>query len=133
MNAPDAAVEERHRIEAAQRDPRPFAALYEAHFERVYAYAVRRVRDRHEAEDVTAESSVRRWPTWAASSGGVFPSRPGCSVSRRTRSPTARSALARERANPGRRLEPEPAPERIEEHAGLYRAVRRSFPPTSAV
>ena len=42
-------------IEAAQQDPARFADLYEVNFERVYAYAVRRVRDRAEAEDVTAE------------------------------------------------------------------------------
>ena len=42
-------------IEAAQKDPGRFAELYEANFERNYAFIVRRVQDRHEAEDVTAE------------------------------------------------------------------------------
>lgn len=42
-------------IEAAQADPRRFAELYERHFERVYAFVVRRARDRAEAEDLTAE------------------------------------------------------------------------------
>jgi len=42
-------------IEAAQKDPGRFAELYEANFERIYAFIVRRVQDRHEAEDVTAE------------------------------------------------------------------------------
>ena len=42
-------------IAAAQRDPRHFAELYDAHFERVYAYAMRRVRDRADAQDVTSE------------------------------------------------------------------------------
>lgn len=46
---------ERLLIEAAQKDPNRFADLYEANFERVYAFIVRRVRDRHEAEDLTAE------------------------------------------------------------------------------
>jgi RNA polymerase sigma-70 factor (ECF subfamily) len=46
---------ERALVEAAQRDPSCFAAIYDAHFERVYAYVVRRVRDRTEAEDVTAD------------------------------------------------------------------------------
>jgi len=46
---------ERDLIEAAQRDRRGFADLYEANFERVYAYVARRVRDRDEAEDLTAE------------------------------------------------------------------------------
>jgi RNA polymerase sigma-70 factor, ECF subfamily len=48
-------ADERLLIEAAQRDPARFAELYEINFERVYAYAVRRVRDRAEAEDLTAE------------------------------------------------------------------------------
>ena len=47
--------EERLLIEAAQKDPRRFSELYERNFERVYAFIVRRVRDRHEAEDLTAE------------------------------------------------------------------------------
>lgn len=47
--------QERLLIEAAQKDPNRFADLYEKNFERVYAFVVRRVRDRHEAEDLTAE------------------------------------------------------------------------------
>jgi RNA polymerase sigma-70 factor (ECF subfamily) len=47
--------EERLLIEAAQKDLRRYAALYEQNFERVYAFVVRRVRDRQEAEDITAE------------------------------------------------------------------------------
>jgi RNA polymerase sigma-70 factor, ECF subfamily len=42
-------------IEAAQADPARFAELYENNFERVYAYVVRRVGDRAETEDLTAE------------------------------------------------------------------------------
>jgi RNA polymerase sigma-70 factor (ECF subfamily) len=51
--ASDAA--ERELVEAAQRDPQRFAELYEHHFERVYAFIVRRVRDRTEAEDLTSD------------------------------------------------------------------------------
>src|SRR6266508_5168158 len=47
--------QERLLIEAAQKDPSRFAGLYESNFERVYAFIVRRVQDRHEAEDLTAE------------------------------------------------------------------------------
>jgi RNA polymerase sigma-70 factor (ECF subfamily) len=47
--------QERQLIEAAQKDPSRFADLYENNFGRVYAFIVRRVRDRHEAEDLTAE------------------------------------------------------------------------------
>jgi RNA polymerase sigma-70 factor, ECF subfamily len=46
---------ERHLIEAAQRDPSRFAQLYEANFDRVYAFVARRLPSREEAEDVTAE------------------------------------------------------------------------------
>ncbi len=48
-------LDERSLIEAAQRDPRQFAELYEANFERVYAYVAARVRDRSEAQDVTSD------------------------------------------------------------------------------
>ncbi len=46
---------ERRLIEAAQRDPACFARLYEDNFERVYAFIVRRVRDRDQAQDLTAD------------------------------------------------------------------------------
>jgi len=42
-------------IEAAQRDPRRFAELYEQNFDRVYAFIARRVHNREEAEDLTSE------------------------------------------------------------------------------
>jgi RNA polymerase sigma-70 factor (ECF subfamily) len=48
-------AEERRLIEAAQRDPARFGKLYERYFELVYAYIARRVRNRSEAEDLTAE------------------------------------------------------------------------------
>src|SRR5258706_12785613 len=51
----DREAEERRLIETAQRDPVRFADLYERYFELVYAYIARRLRDRNEAEDVTAE------------------------------------------------------------------------------
>jgi RNA polymerase sigma-70 factor, ECF subfamily len=46
---------ERLLVEAAQRDPRRFAELYELHFHRVYAYVVKRVQNREEAEDITSD------------------------------------------------------------------------------
>src|ERR1051326_3039207 len=46
---------ERLLIEAAQKDSGRFAELYQANFERVYAFIVRRVKDRHDAEDLTAD------------------------------------------------------------------------------
>ena len=47
--------DERMQVEAAQRDPSRFADLYEQNFYLVYAYVVRRVGDRHQAEDLTAD------------------------------------------------------------------------------
>jgi RNA polymerase sigma-70 factor (ECF subfamily) len=42
-------------VEAAQRDPAQFAALYDLNFDRVYAFIARRVGNRSVAEDITAE------------------------------------------------------------------------------
>lgn len=42
-------------IEAAQRDPTRFAELYELNFSRVYAYIARRVGNREDTQDLTAE------------------------------------------------------------------------------
>lgn len=47
--------DEQHLIEAAQRDPARFGDLFERHARRVYAFVAVRVRNRHEAEDVTSE------------------------------------------------------------------------------
>ncbi len=55
MKAQKREADERLLVEAAQKDPARFAELYENHFERVYAYVVRRVRDRGETEDLTSE------------------------------------------------------------------------------
>lgn len=55
MTAQKKEADERLLIEAAQGDPRRFADLYELHFERVYAFVARRVRNREEAQDVTSE------------------------------------------------------------------------------
>ena len=48
-------TEERLLVEAAQSDPSKFDALYELHFERVYAFVASRLRDRATAEDVTSD------------------------------------------------------------------------------
>jgi RNA polymerase sigma-70 factor (ECF subfamily) len=47
--------DERLQVEAARHDPARFAELYENNFERVYAYIARRVRNREEAQDLTAD------------------------------------------------------------------------------
>ena len=48
-------VDERSLVEAAQRDASRFAEIYERYFDLVYAYVVRRVRDRAVTEDLTSE------------------------------------------------------------------------------
>ena len=48
-------AKERLLVKAAQKDPARFAELYESHFERVYAFIARRVRDRAVAEDLTSD------------------------------------------------------------------------------
>ena len=48
-------AEERRLIESAQSDPARFADVYENYFALVYAYIARRVRNRDETEDLTAE------------------------------------------------------------------------------
>jgi len=46
---------ERLLVQAAQNDPSRFAELYDKHFERVYAFVARRVRNRDLAEDLTSD------------------------------------------------------------------------------
>ncbi|MGA8013647.1 MAG: RNA polymerase sigma factor [Candidatus Acidiferrales bacterium] len=55
MKARKIDVEERLLVEAAQKDPACFAELYDANFERVYAFVARRVQNRPDAKDLTAE------------------------------------------------------------------------------
>ena len=55
MKTTEHEADEQRLVEAAQRDPRRFADLYEANFDRVYAFVARRVPRREETEDVTAE------------------------------------------------------------------------------
>jgi RNA polymerase sigma-70 factor, ECF subfamily len=51
--------DERYLVEAARRDPKCFAELYERNFELVYSFVARRVGDRHAAEDLTSEVFLR--------------------------------------------------------------------------
>ena len=55
MKIRESEADEQLLVEAAQKDPACFAALYEANFERVYAFIAVRVRNRVEAEDLTSE------------------------------------------------------------------------------
>jgi RNA polymerase sigma-70 factor (ECF subfamily) len=47
--------DERLQVKAAQQDTARFAELYENNFDRVYAYVARRVGNREEAQDLTAD------------------------------------------------------------------------------
>jgi RNA polymerase sigma-70 factor, ECF subfamily len=47
--------EERLLVEAAQREPARFADVYERYFDRVYAFVARRIRNRDEVQDLTAD------------------------------------------------------------------------------
>ena len=53
--SPSGGADEKLLVAAAQKDPARFTELYEANFERVYAFVLRRVSNRSDAEDVTAE------------------------------------------------------------------------------
>lgn len=115
--------DERLLIEAAQHDPRRFADLYEAHFERVYAFIVRRVMDRDVAQDLTADvfhqafANIGRFE-WRGVpfSAWLFRIAANAIVDRGQR-------LARERHAP----EPDPpeqiSVEDVEERARLFRLV----------
>ena len=48
-------VDERTLIHEAQKDPNSFGRLYERNFHRVYAFIASRIRNRDEAEDLTAD------------------------------------------------------------------------------
>jgi RNA polymerase sigma-70 factor, ECF subfamily len=50
-----AGAEERLLVQAAQKDPGRFGELYQLNFDRVYAFVVRRVRERQVAEDLTSD------------------------------------------------------------------------------
>jgi RNA polymerase sigma-70 factor (ECF subfamily) len=54
-------VDERDLVERAKQDPEAFGRLYERHRVRVYRFACSRLRNSHDAEDLTAEVFVRAW------------------------------------------------------------------------
>jgi RNA polymerase sigma-70 factor (ECF subfamily) len=126
----DAAAAERLLVEAAKRDPGRFEELYQAHFERVYAYVMRRVRDRHRAEDVTSEvfqqalANLGRYE-WRGVPFAAWLFR----IARNAIADRARAA-AREEGRPAAEPaeDPEPVLERTEQNARLYRQVRE-LPP----
>lgn len=116
--------DEQLRIEAAQRDPSRFGELYEENFYRVYAYVVRRVRDRHRAEDLTADVFRE-----ALAGIGKFEWR-GVSFAAWLMGIASRTVADywkradREAGNPAGAPE-EPSPGEIERHTMLFQLVER--------
>ena len=128
VNPPAADTDERLLVEAAQHDPTRFAALYEANLGRVYGYVARRVGDRHEAEDLTAEvfhQALRNLPRfeWRGVPFAAWLLRIASNaiVDRAKR-------IARDRNLPEPDLPPEVSLEEVEYRARLFRLVD-SLPP----
>jgi RNA polymerase sigma-70 factor (ECF subfamily) len=117
---------ERRLIEAAQQDPSRFAALYEIHFERVYAYVWRRVGNREAAEDVTSEvfhhalANLPRFEWRGAPFGAWLMRIAANAIADRWRrgSREQTDALENDPASA------EPSPEEIEFRAQLFRLVQ---------
>jgi len=125
LKAPAQDAGERRLVEAAQKDPRRFAELYENNFARVYAYVARRVRNREEAQDLTAEVFHQ-----ALANLGRFEWRglPFSAWLMRIASNAIADRwklAARERGNPtpGEPTSKEINPEEIEQRARLFRLV----------
>jgi len=127
LTTPLAEADERLLIAAAQKDPRRFAELYEANFDRVYSYVARRVRDRAAAEDVTADvfhqalANLPRFEwrgvpfaAWLYRMAANAIADRGKRAARESGSPAAEPAGAA----------PEPAIEDSERRAALYQLVR---------
>ena len=125
MKAPAQDAGERRLVEAAQKDPRRFAELYENNFARVYAYVARRVRNREEAQDLTAEVFQQ-----ALANLGRFEWRglPFSAWLMRIASNAIADRwklVAREHGNPtpGEAVSKNISPEEIEQRARLFRLV----------
>jgi RNA polymerase sigma-70 factor, ECF subfamily len=116
--------DDRLLVEAAQRDPSRFADLYERNFYRIYAYVVRRVGDRHSAEDLTAEvfrealAGIRKFE-WRGVPFAAWLLR---IASRAIADHWTRAG--RESGNPSAEPDP-PGPEDIERNAMLFQLVHR--------
>jgi RNA polymerase sigma-70 factor (ECF subfamily) len=123
----DAAAEldEGRLVEAAQRDPRRFADLYELHLDRIYAYIAARVRDRDAAQDLTAEvfhralANIRRFEWRGAPFAAWLYRMAANAIMDRAR------RIRRETAAAGVQIDCEPADVEQAEHSSrLYRLVR---------
>ena len=117
--------DDRPLVEAAQRNPSAFAALYERHLERVYAFVLVRVRDRDLAEDITADVFHKALANlagfeWRGAPFGAWLIRIAANaVSDRRRRPP-REASAPHALDT---LQAPEAPDRAEDRARLFRYV----------
>jgi RNA polymerase sigma-70 factor (ECF subfamily) len=118
---------ERLLVEAAQRDPAKFGDLYEIHFERVYAFVARRVRERDRAEDLTSEvfhKALAGLPAfeWRGAPFSAWLIRIAANV-------VIDHAKRAAREKPAREDDPEPSTkaeqEEVEERARLFRMVEQ--------
>ena len=120
------AEDERQLIEAAQRDASRFAELYERNFERVYAFVVRRVRNRAEAEDVTSEvfhralANLRRFE-WRGVPFAAWLYRMAANAIADRRQQASRETELPEAADD---IEDPVAMRQVEERAALFRLVQ---------
>jgi RNA polymerase sigma-70 factor (ECF subfamily) len=117
--------EERLLIEAAQQDPTRFAELYEDNFERVYAFVIRRVRDRDHAQDLTSEvfhqalKNLRRFEWRGVPFSGWL-----LKIASNAITDHSRRAV-KDRDVPGFDPVEEPALEEVESRARLFKLVDR--------
>jgi RNA polymerase sigma-70 factor (ECF subfamily) len=119
-------TEERLLVEAAQRDPARFGDLYEMHFERVYAFIAKRVRDRDTAEDLTSDVFNKalaglRGYEWRGAPFGAWLIRIAANIVADQYKRAARETGTEDPAEPVS----QPDLEAIEHRARLFRLVRQ--------
>lgn len=123
LKSPHGNVDERVLVEAAQKDPTRFAALYEANFARVYAYISWRVNGRDTAEDLTAEVFRRALGNLAGFEWRGAPFAAWLFAIARNAITDRAQRAARERESLVGGDPPEPSLEGIEQRARLFRLV----------
>lgn len=69
----DAQAEEAHLVEAAQRDPTAFDALYQRYFDRTYRYVRMRVHSQEDAADLTQQVFLQALDSLPRYRAGVAP------------------------------------------------------------
>ena len=120
-------ADERLLVEAAQSDPAKFGDLYDIHFERIYAFIARRVRDRDRAEDLTSEvfhkalANLKRYE-WRGTPFAAWLFRIAANLVADHFTRTSRESLNVDQAPEG---SGEPEQEEVEARARLFRMVEK--------